>query len=261
MLKLLPQRWSLARLVAVMTVALSAAPARAGDFPIAGPVAGQPWGGQLGQPIAPTNPIPADEIIQPGLQGPEWLQAYMGGMLALPPGLDAARAHRWYSAPPAEVLVRHQLRPIPARPETLQALDDKQRAHAPALLAELDARFETLAALADNASRIVLPPETADITGPVYYCDWIGRAAVPPPVLGRTLYARCIQDRDAYLDRLVHRLADLAVIPALPAPAPMPSYRLSRSIIPADHAPSGFDYPARVQLYRTVIGQRLEGRN
>ena len=228
----------------------------AAQLMIAGPVGQETWGKNLNQPIAPNELRYADKIFQSDLKGQQWLSAYVADILASLPNLNAARAHRWYALPSLNDLVNeHGLRPAPTSASTLQSFEDKQSRDMPALLVELDQRFATLTRLADEATQITLPPES--FTGTVAYCSWIKDATTAPSTLSRTLYSRCLQDRDAYLNQLIRHLAELQPLPTLPAPDPLPRYRLSRAVIPADLSAPGFDFQGGEQLFHKIYEERL----
>ncbi len=262
---------------AVTATAIAAGPAArasAEAFRLAGPVSGETWGQQAYQPVA-SAPGDAGADLPPGLKLREWLAAYVEALAGMPETLDVARAHSWFTVP--EPLMTARIGHAVALPPELQAVLSAKQAHAQeALLAELDQRFRVLAEQAEAATAIALPEETAEPFGKVRYCGWIGGLQMPASPLRGALRARCLQDRDAFLVRLVRHLAKVAAIPTLPssdeAMAATPqsvaasagpqardlsqSLRLPRSVIPGEvNAP--FDYPGAVRLYRATLRARF----
>ncbi len=200
--------------------------ASATGFVLADPGVDPAWGQQQAQPIAPTRTRAAESELPPEVVGKARNAAYLEALRGSRPTLDEAAAYHFY-APIEGIYVRPDH--VPFAPVTgaeaaaeAEVLAAKAREAEPALVAELDARFEALTTVLERADAIALPPAGAPA---VTYCRWIGLAyGTQPSQLGKDLWRHCLADRDRFIGVLVRRLADLAEIPDLPAsdaaPAP-----------------------------------------
>jgi hypothetical protein len=247
----------------------AASPAAAAPYDLAYPRVDPSWGGRPGMPTAPSAAVAADTELPTTLSGADRTAEYVRRMLASPATLDEAIRFHLYApvlgiSPTAEL---PQMKPeTPAQAEATAA---KAREAEPGLLAELDARFVALRAAVQRADSIVPPTPNATWGNTVLYCRFIYAAAsIPRPGLGEHLWKRCIDDRDAFLDVLVRRIADLAVIPEL-SPAPDPTRRMPVQFqVPADLVLSPMVVPGETRAplpwarldapFQKRLGERFE---
>ena len=210
---------------ALAAAILAVAPswASAAPYVLAHPQADASWGRRSGMPTAPSAEVEADAELPTTLLGAGRTAEYVRRMLASPATLDEAIRFHLY-APVQDITPALDLPQMRTEtPAQADAAAAKALSAEPGLLAELDARFAALRAAMQRADSIVPPTPDATMGNSVLYCRFIYRAAsMPRPGLGEHLWKRCIDDRDAFLDGLVRRMADLAVIPDLP-PAPDPA--------------------------------------
>jgi hypothetical protein len=229
--------WIIAQLIA----AVLPGTASAGAFVLSDPRIDSSWGRQSAQPIAPSSTDDADAGLPSGLTGQARARAYVEALTASRVTLDeAARFHFYAPANAAAFDTRPdrphvQLETGPTAGAYAAAAGEKTRAAEPILQAELDARFVALTAAMEQAGSIVLPSPAA----PVTYCRWIARTVHSPmPPLAAVVWKNCMADRDRFVAALVHRLADLVVIPDLSSIAPLaPGYddmHLSRAVLPGE---------------------------
>ncbi len=246
-----------------------ATPTSAASYDLAYPRVDPAWGGRPGMPIAPSEAEAADTELPTTLSGADRTAEYVRRMIASPATLDEAIRFHLY-APVRNIIPPAGLPPMGTEtPAQAAQSAEKARAAEPGLLAELDARFAALRAAVQRADSIVPPTPDATMGNTVLYCRFVYAAAsIPRPGLGEHLWKRCIDDRDAFLDVLVRRMADLAVIPDLPAapdPArPMPfqfqapaDLVLSPMVLPGEmRAPLPFE---RLDTsFRRRLGERFE---
>ncbi len=257
--------WIVVQLIA----ALAPDRALATPYVLADPRVDPTWG-RPGQPTAPSAVREADSEIAASSPAADWAARYMEQLQASPPTLDAAAAFHFYAPPNTLRAAYLGQRPAPSiGAATLRMLDEKGRAAEPALVQELDRRFEALATAVRGADSIVLP-ETINLTErPASYCRWIGEAAGGMAVpLANRLREHCLGRRDQFIGALVDRIADLATIPALPGatgatwnPATWnpDALRLSYLVLPGEtRAP--MDYAALEARLEQRLGQRFEAR-
>jgi hypothetical protein len=229
--------WVVAQLVAAML----SGNASAYPFVLSDPKVDPSWGRQSAQPIAPSSVLDADAELSSDLTGQARARAYVEALAASGVTLDEAARFHFYAPAYAAAFdtwpdrPHVQLETGPAAGAYAAAAGEKARTAEPILQAELDARFVALTAAMEQAGSIVLPSPGA----PVTYCRWIARtvhSTMPP--LAAALWNDCMADRDRFVDALVHRLADLVVIPDLSSIASTaPGYdgtHLSRAVLPGE---------------------------
>ena len=246
-----------------------ATPTSAASYDLAHPRVDPAWGGRPGMPTAPSEAEAADTELPTTLSGADRTAEYVRRMLASPATLDEAIRFHLY-APVQDIVTPAGLPPMGTEtPAQARAVDEKARDAEPGLLAELDARFAALSTAVQRADGIVPPTPDATMGNTVLYCRFVYAAAsIPRPGLGEHLWKRCIDDRDAFLDVLVGRMADLAVIPELPTtpdptrPPPFQSEApadlvLSPMVLPGEtRAPLPFE---RLDApFRRRLGERFE---
>ncbi len=231
----------------VLVLLLAASPATAGALVLADPGVDPFWGRRLGQAVAPSTTEDANDRLPKDLTGEARTRAYIAALAASPVTLDEAASFHFYapaagmppSLQPDQPLLA--LGTGPAGTAYAAAIEAKIRGAGPILDAELDARFAALAAALGRADTISLPSPAS----PVTYCRWIGRTVsqrMPP--FAAAVWRHCMGDRDAFVDLLVRRLADLAVVPDLPRSGARQSaaptrteaddLQLSRAVLPGE---------------------------
>jgi hypothetical protein len=225
-----------AAVLAGLLVACHSRIAHASGLVLADPRIDTAWGRQLGQPIAPNVVQRPDFELPSDLTGKARNSAYLEAMRGSQPTLDEAAAYHWY-APPESILIPPDR--VPFAPVTAveaagyaDALKAKMREAEPVLTTELDARFAALTAAVERADTITLPPAGA---ARITYCRWIIDVSVARSLpLAADLRKQCIVDRNKFIDALVLRLADLAVIPDLPDPDAAPVTDGRNSVVRSD---------------------------
>ena len=231
----------------ILVLLLAASPASAGVLILADPGIDPSWGHRPGQPIAPSGTEYAIDRLPKDLTGQARARAYIGALAASPVTLDeAARFHFYAPAAAMPPSLQPDQPPLalgtgPAATAYSAAIEEKARVAGPPLDAEMDARFAALATAVERADSISLPAPTS----PVTYCRWIGQTVSQrmPPFAAAT-WRHCMADRDVFIDLLVRRLADLAVVPDLPRSGARKSaaptrtdaddLQLSRAVLPGE---------------------------
>lgn len=256
--------WVLAYLVA------AGVPGRASadPFVLSDPRLDPSWGGQPGQPIAPSAPRKAEWELPGDVVGKARNAAYLEALRGSRQTLDEATAYHFYASagriyvPPDHA----QFAAVIGDAAVAEAgvLAAKIREAEPALMAELDARFAVLTAALERADAITLPSAGA---GAVTYCRWIRLASgTQPSRLTEDLWRQCLVDRDRFINDLVRRLADVAVIPDLPATDAAPGTEAGYSTLGSDLAlslgalPGETLAPMPYAPLAAAFGERLRAR-
>ncbi len=256
---------------------LASAPARATTFVLADPGIAEAWGHRPGQPIAPSSMADANDALPKDLTGQARAQAYVEALSASAVTLDEAAKFHFYAPAAALNIVRRPDQPAlalgsgPPAVAYATAIESKARVAGPILETEIDARFAALAAAVERADSISLPSPMS----PVTYCRWIGLTVTQQmPAFASTMWRRCMADRNRFVDLVVRRLADLAIVPDLPRGGAQQSstsaspdaddQQLSRGILPGETLlPLPFDrldatFQARVKARFEAARPRLE---